>query len=118
MSRLVSDEYGEETPAPTPSAEDGVARKQRHERGEKRSRMAKEVMITDARTIIIVRRYRWSGPGHDPFNSAWSSPARASCRVWAVASVRSAGPVRHNYIFFILKKSYIYIQFISNIKNI
>jgi hypothetical protein len=51
---LVSDEYGEETPAPTPSAKDGVARRQRHERREKRSKMMNEVAATKTRTIIIV----------------------------------------------------------------
>jgi hypothetical protein len=49
-----------------------------------------------------------AGPGHDPFNSAWASPTRL-CRVWAVASARSADPSRHNYIFFILQNSYIHI---------
>jgi hypothetical protein len=32
------------------------------------------------------------GPRHDLFNSAWANPARAPCGVWAIASVRSAGP--------------------------
>jgi hypothetical protein len=54
---MVSDEYGEE--ASTPTAENGVARRWRHEGREKRSRMANEVVATEARTIIIVRRYRW-----------------------------------------------------------
>jgi hypothetical protein len=31
VSGLVSDEYGEESPAPTPSAENGVVRRWRHE---------------------------------------------------------------------------------------
>jgi hypothetical protein len=56
---LVSDEYGEEVPAPMPSAENGVARRWRQEQSEKRSRMTNEVVATEARTIIIVRRYRW-----------------------------------------------------------
>jgi hypothetical protein len=30
-----------------------------HEGREKRSRMVNEVVATEARTIIIVRRYRW-----------------------------------------------------------
>jgi hypothetical protein len=47
-----------ETRAPTPSAENGVAQRWRHERKEKRSRMANEVVATEARTTIIVRRYR------------------------------------------------------------
>jgi hypothetical protein len=55
---LVSDEYGEEAHAPTPSAENGVARRWRHEGTQKRSRMMNEVVATEARTIIIVRRYR------------------------------------------------------------
>jgi hypothetical protein len=55
---LVSDEYGEEAPAPTPSTEKGVAQRRRHERREKRSMMANEVATTEARTIIIVRKYR------------------------------------------------------------
>jgi hypothetical protein len=41
-----------------PSAENGVARWWRHEGREKRSRMANEVVVTEARTIIIVQRYR------------------------------------------------------------
>jgi hypothetical protein len=60
VSGLVSDEYGEEAPAPTPSAENRVAQRWRHEGREKRSRMANEVVATEARTIIIVRMYRWS----------------------------------------------------------
>jgi hypothetical protein len=36
VSRLLSDEYGEEAPAPTPSAENGVARRWRHEGREKK----------------------------------------------------------------------------------
>jgi hypothetical protein len=55
---LVLDEYGEEAPAPMPSAKDGVARRRRHEGIEKR-RMVNEVATTEVRTIIIVRRYRW-----------------------------------------------------------
>jgi hypothetical protein len=63
MSGLVSDEYGEKAPAPTPSTENEVARRWRHEGREKRSRLANKVMATEARTIIIVRRYRWpNGP--------------------------------------------------------
>jgi hypothetical protein len=55
--------------------------------------------------------------GHDPFNSARASPTRASCRAWAVASARSAGPAQHNYIFYFTKIIYIYVQFILNIKT-
>jgi hypothetical protein len=38
-----------------------------------------------------------AGPRHDPFNSAWASPARAPCGAWAVASTRSARPAQHNF---------------------
>jgi hypothetical protein len=63
MSGLLSDEYGEDMSAPTPSAENGVSRRRRHEGREKRSRMANKVATTEVRTIIIVRRYRWpNGP--------------------------------------------------------
>jgi hypothetical protein len=48
------DEYGEEAPAPTPSAENGVARRRGHEGREKRSRMANDVVATETRTTIIV----------------------------------------------------------------
>jgi hypothetical protein len=58
VSGLVLDEYGEEVPAPTPFAENRVARKRRHESREKRSRMTNEVAATEARIIIIVWRYR------------------------------------------------------------
>jgi hypothetical protein len=49
------------------------------------------------------------GLGHDPFNSAWASPARESCRAWAIASSRSASQARHDYIFLFYKKSYIHM---------
>jgi hypothetical protein len=55
---VVLDKYGEEVHAPTPFAENGVARRWRHEGREKRSRMANEVVTTEARNIIIVWRYR------------------------------------------------------------
>jgi hypothetical protein len=58
VSGLVLDEYREEAPAPTPSAKNGVARRGRHEGREKRSKTTNEVEATEARTIIIVRRYR------------------------------------------------------------
>jgi hypothetical protein len=58
VSGLVSDEYGEETPAPTPSVENEVARRWRHEGREKRSRMTNEVVTTETMTIIIVQRYK------------------------------------------------------------
>jgi hypothetical protein len=56
---LVSDEYREEMHAPTPSTENGVVRRWRHERREKRIRMSNEEVATQAGTIIIVWRYRW-----------------------------------------------------------
>jgi hypothetical protein len=59
VSGLVSDEYGEEAAALTPSAENGVAQRRRHEGREKRSWMANEVATTEAKTIITVWRYRW-----------------------------------------------------------
>jgi hypothetical protein len=84
VSRLVSDEYREEAPAPTLFAENGVARRRRHEGREKRSRMTNEVAATETRTIIMCRgidgqmsRVWWAGPRHSPFNSAWASLARA-----------------------------------------
>jgi hypothetical protein len=60
MLGLVSDEYGEEAPAPTPSAENRVAQRQRYEGGEKRSKLTNEVATTEAKTIIIMWRSRWS----------------------------------------------------------
>jgi hypothetical protein len=54
VSGLVSDVYEDEAPVPTLSVENGVARMWRHEGREKRSRMANEVVATEARTIIIV----------------------------------------------------------------
>jgi hypothetical protein len=32
-----------------------------------------------------------------------------SCRAWVVASGHSAGPARHDYIFYFIKNVYIYI---------
>jgi hypothetical protein len=37
------------------------------------------------------------------------APTRASCRTWAVASPRSAGPACHDYIFYFTKKTYIHM---------
>jgi hypothetical protein len=54
----MSDEYGEEALASTPSADNGVTRRWRHEGREKISRMTNDVVATEARTIIIVRRYK------------------------------------------------------------
>jgi hypothetical protein len=45
------------------------------------------------------------GPGHDPFNSAWS-----------VASAYSANSTRL-YFFILQKIVYTYVQFIFNTKN-
>jgi hypothetical protein len=59
VSGLASNEYEEETPAPTPSAENRVVRRWRHEGREKRRRMVNKVVATETRIIIIVRRYRW-----------------------------------------------------------
>jgi hypothetical protein len=50
-----------------------------------------------------------AGPGHDPFNSAWASLARATCRAWAVASAR------HDYIFYFTKKTYIHMYNLNSI---
>jgi hypothetical protein len=51
VSELVSDEYGEEAPASTPSGENGVARRRMHEEREKSS-MVNEVAATEVRTDI------------------------------------------------------------------
>jgi hypothetical protein len=53
-----------------------------------------------------------AGPGHGPFNSAWASSKRSSCRAWAVASARSADLVWHNYIFY-KTRIYIYTIYIQ-----
>jgi hypothetical protein len=48
-----------------------------------------------------------AGPRHDPFNSAWANPARASCDASVVASAHSAVPAQ---LFFILQKNiYTYV---------
>jgi hypothetical protein len=49
-----------------------------------------------------------AGLGHNPFNSAWASPTRASCRAWGVVSGRSVGQAQHDYIFYI-KKLYVHM---------
>jgi hypothetical protein len=51
-----------------------------------------------------------AGLRHDPFNSVWANPARALCCAWAVASARSAGLTRHDYIF-VFYICIIYIQY-------
>jgi hypothetical protein len=72
--------------APIPSAENGVVRRWRHYGREKRSRMANKVVVNEARTIIIVRRYRWPNAVSD--ETAWGTthlivawPTRHECRV-------------------------------------
>jgi hypothetical protein len=103
----VSDEYGEEASATTPYAENGVARRLRHEGREKRSRMCR--CIDDQMGCV------WRvGPRHDPFNSVWVNPARASCGARVVASARSAGSVRHDYFLF-YKKIYIHMYILYSI---
>jgi hypothetical protein len=52
MLGLVSDEYVEEAPAPTPSPENRVAWRWRHEGREKRRRIANEVAATKARRSL------------------------------------------------------------------
>jgi hypothetical protein len=49
-------------------------------------------------------------------SNAYKSQERRA-RAWVVASARSAGPARHDYIFY-FKNVYTYIKFIFNIKNI
>jgi hypothetical protein len=70
-----------------PSAENGVQQRRRHEGREKRSRMANEVAPNEARTIIIVRGYRW--PNQDTIHLIVPGPARHERR--AVLG-RSLGP--------------------------
>jgi hypothetical protein len=57
-----------------------------------------------------------AGPRHDPFNSAWTNPTQASSGAWAVASARSAGPARHDFII-LPKNISTYVKFIFNIIN-
>jgi hypothetical protein len=62
-----------------------------------------------------------AGPRHDPFNSAWANPARASCGAWAVALARSAVPARHDYFFYFTYHIYIctiYIQYYKHISMV
>jgi hypothetical protein len=109
VSGLVSDEYGEEAPAPTPSAENEVAQRWRHEGREKRSRMANEVVATEAGPSLScggidgqMGRVWRAGPRHDPFNSVWANLARVSCSAWAVARPSMI-------IFLFYKKTYIHM---------
>jgi hypothetical protein len=69
---------------------------------ERKSRMTNKMVTTEARTIIIVRRYRWPNwsclmSQSEPFNSAWVNPARVSCGVWPLA--RSIVLTQHDYFF-------------------
>jgi hypothetical protein len=66
--KLVLDEYGDEAPDPTPSAENGVVRRRMHEGREKRSRTTNDVAVTEAMTTIIVRKYRWL---NRPYLTGW-----------------------------------------------
>jgi hypothetical protein len=84
--------------------------------------MASEVVATEARTIIMCggidgqMGHVWrAGSNHDPFNSVWANPARASCDAWAVASPRSVGSARHDYFFYFTKKSYIHMYILYSI---
>jgi hypothetical protein len=123
MFGLVLDDYGEEAPATMPSVENVVVRRWRHEGREKRSRMVNEVVTTETRIIIIVRRYRWPNepclaacPRHDPFNSAWTNPERASCGAWAVAL--SVVLAQHDYFFILQKIIYTYTIYIKYYKHL
>jgi hypothetical protein len=107
-------------PAPTPSAEKRVARRQRHKRRDKRNRMMNKVATTQTMVMIIVRSYRWSNglcltdqPNAWLIYSEWARPTRVSCRAWIVALTHSTGPARHYYIFLFYKKSYIHIVGVS-----
>jgi hypothetical protein len=107
MSGLVSDEYREEAHALTPSIENEVARRWRHEGREKRSRMTNETVTTGAWTIIIVRRYRW------PNEPCLDQPGTSVVRCLG----RRPGLARHNYFLF-YKKIYIctiYIQYYKHL---
>jgi hypothetical protein len=53
-----------------------------------------------------------AGPRHDPFNCAWTNPARELYGAWAVASARSVGSARHNFFYFTKNDIYIYIIYI------
>jgi hypothetical protein len=99
VSGLVLDEYREEAPTPTLSTENGVAGRQRHEGKDKRNRMVNEVAITEARTIIIVQRYRW------PNMSCLMD--RPEARPIVPRSVVLARP--DTIIFFYFSKIHIYI---------
>jgi hypothetical protein len=59
-----------------------------------------------------------AGLGYGPFNSVWVSPTRSSCRVWDVASARSADPTRHDYIFIYFTKLVYMYNLYSILKTI
>jgi hypothetical protein len=113
VSGLVSNEYGEEAPAPTPSAENGVVRKWRHEGREKKAgwwtrwwQSRRWPSLSCGGIDFQMGRVWRTGPRHNPFNSAWANLARVSCGAWVVALARSAGPTR---LFFYFTKNHIYI---------
>jgi hypothetical protein len=102
-----------EAPAPTPSAENGVARRWRHE-GERKEvewrtrwwQLRQGSSLSCGGINGQMGRVWRASSRHDPFNSVWANSARASCGAWAVASARSAGPVWYDYI-------YIYILYLG-----
>jgi hypothetical protein len=124
MSGLVSDEYEEKAPAPTPSAKNGW-RGGGGMRGEKKEagwrtrwQQLRRGPILSCGGIDGHMGSVWrSGPGYDPFNSAWTSPTRSSCRGWAVASARSADPPETIIFFYFTKLVYTYI-YIYNLYSI
>jgi hypothetical protein len=105
-----------EAPAPAPSTENGWRggggmrgeRKEVEWRTRWRQLRRGSSLLCEGIDGEMGRVWR-AGPRHGPFNSAWASPTRASCHAWVVASVRSADPVRHDYIFLFYKKSYIHM---------
>jgi hypothetical protein len=112
VSGLMSDEYREEAPAPMcPMPRmgwcgGGGMRGGRKEAGWRTMwRQLRRGTSLSCRGIDCQMGHVWrADPRHDTFNSAWASPARSSCRAWAVASARSG-----TIIFFILQKSYIHM---------
>jgi hypothetical protein len=84
-------------------------------RGERKSRMANDVQLRQGPSLSCggidgqIGRVWRAGTRQDPFNCAWTNPARASYGAWAVASARSVGSARHNYFFILQKIIYTYI---------
>jgi hypothetical protein len=111
----MSDEYGEEAPTPTLSAENGW-REDGGTRGERKEaewqmswRQLRRVPSLSCIGIDgQIGHVSRAGPRHDPFNSACANLSWSSCRAWAVASAHSAGPAQHDYIFY-FTKIHIYI---------